>query len=399
MSSSNLFKNIISKDINQSQNAIKNLIKSRDLKGFEEIVSKADYIFPFVKEKIINNFVKLINKEDLKTIFEFSKIYSLDFEDMIVKSWSKFADEDLTDRILELFDEGTIEQKAYCAKYFSYIKDNLSIELLNKYSFSDFEPLKINCAIALSGFGEKKIFNNFVDKIKNSDNEFEKLECFKFLCAYNTKDSIEIVIENFCKSPFKTNIVTYLLDFCDIDALKQYFDIQVISKIFNILLEGYPEDISLDTIEYYRIYDFIDLLEKNPNSYTNNLLAIAKVNFSEYADNESYNFELDKNLKNELKQIVEKLDKIKFDFSYMEESLNPENEEYFKTALNVIKEYNLSDTSNKLSKLIQQNIPLDIKALIAQTLKAMNRQDLITKEAVDNIQNENVKALIESLMV
>lgn len=399
MSSSNLFKNIISKDINQSRTAIISLIESNDLEGFKEIVSKADYIFPFVKEKIINNFVKLINKNNLETVFEFSKIYSPDFEDMIVKSWIKFANEDLTDRILELFDKGTVEQKTYCAKYFCAVKDNLSIELLNKYAFSDFEPLKINCASALGGFQEKEIFNIVFDKIQNSDNEFEKLECFKFMCAYNTKNSLEIVVENFSKSPFKTNIVAYLLDFCDVYTLEKYFNVSIISKVFNALLEGYPEDIGLDTIEYYGIYDFIDLLKHNLNPYNNNLLAIAKINFSEYLNNESYNFELDKNAKEELKQIVELLKDFRADFSNIKNNLNSDDEDYLKSALTVIKEYNLSQTSEKLAQLMKEDLALDIKALIAQTLKAINKQDLIPKETINNISDENVKALIESLMV
>ena len=118
MPSENLIKNITSKDINISKNTIKNMIKSANIADFGLLCEKADFIFPFLKDRITSDFVKLVEEQDLKTIFEFSKIYCPDFEDLIVKSWIKFASEDLTDEILALFEEGTVEQKAYCAKYF-----------------------------------------------------------------------------------------------------------------------------------------------------------------------------------------------------------------------------------------------------------------------------------------
>ena len=74
MPSDNFIKNITSKDIKLSKDTIIALIKTADIKHFEELCKKSEFIFPFLKERIINDFVKLINKEDLKTIFEFSKM-------------------------------------------------------------------------------------------------------------------------------------------------------------------------------------------------------------------------------------------------------------------------------------------------------------------------------------
>ena len=159
MPKENFIKNITSKDTKLSRSAIKTLIEGCETDNFKELNNKAEFIFPFVKERIIKDFVTLVNIEDLKTVFEFSKIYSSDFEDMIVNSWIKFASEDLTDEILELFETGTVEQRAYGAKYFSRILDSLAVEYLNKEAFSSFNPLKINSAIALSAFNEKEVLN------------------------------------------------------------------------------------------------------------------------------------------------------------------------------------------------------------------------------------------------
>ncbi|MBR6298169.1 MAG: hypothetical protein IKR34_02875, partial [Candidatus Gastranaerophilales bacterium] len=113
-------KNITSKDINLSKKTISDLINSSNTDNFKLLVQRADFIFPFLKERISKDFVKLVNKNNIKTLFEFTKVYSPDFEEMIVNSFLKFADENLTDEILELFETGTDEQKAYCASYFSH---------------------------------------------------------------------------------------------------------------------------------------------------------------------------------------------------------------------------------------------------------------------------------------
>jgi len=400
MSSSNLLKNIISKDINTQTKAIKNLINSANLEDFKEICKNSDFIFPYVREKFIKNFIKLINKNDLETIFKFSSVYSYEFEDIIVKSWVKFADEDLTDRILELFEVGTLEQKAYCAKYFSHIKDTLSLELLKTNAFCDYEPLKLNCAVALSQFKDEEILSEMKNIIKTSENEFDKIEAYKFLCAYNSIESVDFVLKNYYKSPFRVHIVSYLLDFYEFDTLVNNYNSETISKMFHILLEGYPEDLSLETIEYYRIYDFINYLLNNINSYSNNLLLIAKSDFREYFLNENYQFNLDKNAKEELRQINNLLKNFKEDFSTSSFLLEDEDIDCFKSALKVIEEYKLTNYSDKLGSLINgKEISEERKALIAQTLKSMNKQNLIQKEAIQNIENKNVKILIESLMV
>lgn len=399
MSSSNLLKNIISKDINIQKTTIQNLIKSANVEDFKELSKNSDFIFPFVREKIINSFIKLINKNELDTVFKFSTVYSLDFEDMIVKSWVKFANEDLTDEILALFEAGTLEQKAYCAKYFTYIKDTLSLEYLKEYAKSDYEPLKINCAIALCAFKDTEILNEMKNLTQSDTNDFDKLEAYKFLCAYNTIESTKAVLDSCFDSPFRVHIIAYLLDFCDFETLADNFSVEVISKIFNILLEGYPEDITIETISYYRIWDFVNYLLNNKNPFVNNLLAIAKADFEEYSSNENYHFNLDKNTKNELKEIGELLKNFEPDFSKNSEMLNSPNNDYFNSALKVIEEYRLLDYVETLSNLINSHVLSSKRqAQIAQTLKSLNKQDLIQKETIANIRDNNVKVLIESYM-
>ena len=399
MSSSNLLKNIISKDKNLSENTIKELIKTQNSAGFRELCEKSDFIFPYIREKIINNFVKIINNNDLKTIFEFSKTYSYDFEDIIVKSWLKFANESLTDEILELFETGTDEQKAYCAKYFSFINDSLAPEYLEKHIFSEYEPLRINSVTALKAFKKDEIQSLIKEKILSLNNESDKVPLYQNLSVWSGEENIKFILKNAINSPYNGNIIANILDYCEFEKLKQYLNKDLIFKIFNILIENYPENIELNTIIYYQIYDFIEYLLKNPTPYSNNLLSVAKKQFLEYETNEIYNYDLDKDTKEELKNINLLLKSFNPDFSSIEGELDSSDSLIFETAVKTVQEYKIP-TENKLAELFNSNdVQLNKKALIAQALKALNKTDLINKEKINDIKDENIKALILSLLV
>ncbi|MBQ8634868.1 hypothetical protein IJ425_01775, partial [bacterium] len=272
MSSENFIKNITSKDINLSINTIKSLIETENIEQFSELCNKSDFIFPFLKERIIKDFINQIKKENLKTIFKFSSIYCQDFEDLIVASWVKFACEDLTDEILELFENGSDEQKAYCAKYFLHIKDPLAVEFLNKYAKSDFEPLKINCAQTLNIFKNTDILNEMKDIISNSNDDFEKLNAFSFVIAYGGKEQITFALKHAFLSPFVANILSSILDFNDFDYLKSILDNDTLTLILNIIIDEYPEEIELNTVLYWNILDYLKLAYSFKNQYSNNIL-------------------------------------------------------------------------------------------------------------------------------
>lgn len=393
----NLLKNITSKDINLSKSTIKELIKSADLANFNELVKNSDFIFSFIKERIINDFVKLINKNELDCVFEFAKIYNSDFEDLIVKSWLKFADEDLTDRILELFENGSNDEKAYCAKYFGNIKDTLALEILYKNSYSDFLPLKINCAKTLSLFNDEKIIDEMKNIILNSNDEFEKVSDYIFILAYGGVDAVKFCLANCFNSPFLPDIISNLLDFNDFDFLKDNLDENLIVRVFSVLVENYPENIPLNTLVYYQVFDFIKYISNLKSQYAKNVLAICKLDFMEYISNEVYNYDLDKDSKYELKKIVDYLNSINNDFSSLKEEINVGYSSYrFEMALRVINEYEFKECAEQLADLINANkLSLEYLSRSTQVLKTLKKTDLIKKEVIEDIKNDNIKAFIE----
>lgn len=398
--SSNFLKNITSKDILLSQNTIKDLIKTADTKLFQELCDKSDFIFPFLKERIIKDFVKFISKEDLKTIFEFAKIYNEDFSSLIVSSLTKFASEDLTDDILELFETGSEEQKAYCALYFSKIKDTLALDFLNKNALSDFEPLKVNCAKTLAEFKDTTLLEDLMEKVLLSEDDFEKLSAFEFICAYKSVNSLNFVIKNCFSCGFYENIILNLLNTYDFDFLKNNIKENEIFKIFQVLLESYPEENSLNTISFYQVFDYLNYLAKSNSNYAKNILLKAKNDFSCYLNNDIYNYDLDKNEKTELSKIVQFLNNLKINPDFKDELINFNNNNFrFSLTLNLIKETKNQDCFETLANLINEN-KLAQKQLIGslETLKEFNKIDLVSKQIVDNIQDENIKAVVLSLL-
>jgi len=387
----NFIKNITSKDIKLSHSTIENMIKTSDIEAFGLLCEKADFIFPFLKERITNDFIKLIKAEDLNALFKFSEIYCADFEDMVVNSWVKFATQDLTDEILDLFENGSLKQKAYCAKYFVKIQDPLALEYLNKYAFFDFEPLKTNCALALSAFGDKEILNKMKEIILKSDDDFEKLNAFNFLTTYGGVEQIKFTLENAFSSPFVINIITNILDFNEINYLKEILDKKTLIQIFQLIIEEYPEDLSLDSCYYWNLADFIKLIYSYKTSYSNNVLILACEKFKEFSENDIYTFDFDKNVKAEIKNIFKLLNSFELNF----DSKSFENEFELNLILEVIKELKLNEKAQELALLFNE-VNDEKKAQIAQILKDFNQIDLINFEKVEKIQNKNIKALIMS---
>ena len=399
MPSGNFIKNITSKDNSLSEATLKNLIKSANIEDFKFLCDKSDFIFPFLKEKINKNFVKLIEEKELNTVFEFSKIYSSDFEELIVLSWVKFANEDLTDNILELFDSGTDEQKAYAAKYFSYINDSCALDYLNKFAFCDFEPLKINCALSLSKFEDKTAFNKAKEIILNSKDDYEILDAYSFIAAYGGDEAVKFIIENYKKSAFRENIIILLFDFFDYDKLTKILSSDEILEIFSILIQNYPENVNLNTIIYYQVFDYIKLISTFNTQFANNILIILKAKFDEYNSSDIYSFDLDKDTKNELKNITKFLDSLNLPFENIKDEFNKGNLR-ISLALDVIKELKIKNLANFIADLINENVlTLDLCAKAAIILKELNMTSLINKENISKIQNENIKALIESLLI
>ena len=387
-------KNITSKDIKLSQKTIFDLINSANIEDFKLLAENGDFIFPFLKDRISKDFVKLVNKENLKTIFEFTKVYSSDFEDMIVNSLLKFADENLTDEILNIFENGTKEQKAYCAKYFCHIKDTLALEFLYENINSDFEPLKINSILALKAFEDKKILQKAKENIESLSDDYEKLDDYLILAIFQ---EIKFIAQNGLNSPYNSTIVSYIFDYNDFETVKNKLDEEEIKRILNIFSDAYPEDIGLDTVLYYQISDLIKLVSSFNDNYSKNILLILKAKFAEFSSNDVYLFDFDKSFKQEVKNIFEFLKNLKLSTDETVFEYNKEKPYQFNLLLDVIQEYDIKKFDGNLMEIFNKNeAGCEFLARIAEILKSHDKINSVDKNVVEKMENQNAKALILS---
>ena len=174
------------------------LVNNADESLFKELVEKDDFLFDFVKQNVAERISRVCNENNYKNLLKFLKYYSPFYEDVIVGNLVRYADETLTDYMLERFEIGSVQEKTYCAKFFEYIQDPLALDSLKKYSYNDDSFLSSNCASTLFAMGEKTSYNQALEKL-NSNDEFEKLPQEFYKSTFSSSFIINFV-QKICQS-------------------------------------------------------------------------------------------------------------------------------------------------------------------------------------------------------
>lgn len=401
-----LVKDLTAKDEQKAFHAAQEIINNADVEAFQLLAQKSDFLFDFVKNNVNKRILKAVNENNYRNLFKFLNVYSPDFEDTIVSSFAKYANEDLTDEILELFEKGTDNEKAYCAKYFSYIPDTIAADILTNYAFSDNEAISFNSAKALGAMKIKEAYDKAIELL-NSDDEFTVLKAVKFLIAYEDKSAVKALLKAMEKSSMSENIageIPYL------QSLLELLEDDITSALTCIdnILSGLGEILPLNQIFYFEMFDVLSYLisynaqNKNPQASVVLLKALSK--FEMLNENDEYTFDEDKNTKQEISEIYEILKKQQEYFwnaqkklAVLEISEDNTSEGRIISALRVISEYNLTTAEENIKTLLNsQNEILICEAVSA--LKQINKLDNISKESIlSKVTDENKKAIINSM--
>lgn len=381
--------------------AAAHIINNSDVEAFSALVEQSDFLFDFIKKNVEKRLSNVITNYNYKNLLSFLKIYSLDYDDFIVSTLVRFANEDLTDELLELFEKGTNEEKAYCAKYFSYINDPLAMDLLRKYSYSDFDPLALNCAEALSKMKDEFSYNLAMEKLKSED-EFEKLSAVRFLSAYKDLRAVAALFEAMKKSSMPENIaseICYLQSF--LELLDTDFKLDTILAI-NHIINGLGEIISLSQVFDFELFEVLEKLIMNERSgEAATVLLNARQKFEQLTENDEYIFDEDKIVKEEVYEIKKLLNSQPDEF--WNEQMNlfvdelKENSNFVFSALELIQEMNLVGTLDKLKELLNSSSQTIILKTL-EVIKSLNKLNEINQNKIlEKISDENIKAIIKSL--
>lgn len=384
-------KKLTGKNKNDYEAAAQNLVNKPDVELFKELVESDGFLFDFVKQNTAERIGNAVNETNYKNLLQFLKYYSPSYEDVIVNSLVKYADDDLTDIMLEKFENGTVDEKTYAAKYFTYIQDPLAFDCLKKYAYSDNEFLAHNCAAALGASNDREAYNEALEKLKSSD-DFEQLSAVKFLVSYGDKQAVSAILDAMKNSAMAENIageIPYLVSIFELLDNRYEDGLLVLNNIINGLGEIFPLSVVFD----YELFDVFERLIHNFNDSKGAIVILnAKEKFDVLTENDEYLFDEDKDTKNEVQDIKKLLKSVnKKDLEkYVNEELN-ENSPFVYTALEFA-----TDIFAVKELLKSSNQTLILKT--AEVLKSLGALDETAKTvALLKVSDINIKAIIRSL--
>lgn len=386
-----MFKKLTGKNPREYEYAARHIMDTADEKLFAELVEKDSFLFDFVKQNVAGRLEKATNEHNWQTLLTFLKYYSPSYEEFITSTLARYADEDLTDKMLGLLENGTNDEKTYAAKFFSYIQDPLAIEFLKKNSYTDNEYLNTNCAVTLSAMNEESSYNEALEKLKSND-DFEKLLAVKFLTAYGKKESLQGIIDAMKNSAMAENIageIPYLESIFNI--LENDFENGLL--VVNYIINGLGEILGLSQVFDFELFDVLEFIEtKYEDSRAAVVLLNAREKFETLTENDEYLFDEDKDTRNEIQDIKKLL--LNTDKKELLSKVNAELREdspFVYTALDFAQDLM---AIRELLKCSNQTIILKT----AEILKSLNNLDDTAKTvALLKITDENIKSIIRAL--
>ena len=367
------------------------LINTPDVELFAELVGSDDFLFDFVKQNVANRLSKVCNESNYMNLLALLKYYSPFYEDFIVSNLVKFANEDLTDKLLEIFENGTDEEKTYCAKFFAFVQDPLAFEFLQKNAYSENSALSSNCASTLALLGDKTSYNQALEKL-NSDDEFTILDGVKFLVSYGDKAVVPEVISAMKKSSMAENIageLLYLTNLFELYKQNQEDGLFVLNSIIN----GLGEILGLAQIFDFRLYEFLEMLI---NGHKDSKVAVVLINavdkFDTLTENDEYLFDETKDTKQEVNDIKKLLSTMNIGELYA-----LVDEELEDGSLFVFSALEFTEDENKVRSLLSSANPtVVLKALeVLKILGVLTNDD--KHKALDSVVDENLRSVIYAI--
>ena len=384
-------KKLTGKNKNDYEAVAKHLVDDCDVELFKELVDNDDFLFDFVKNNVAQRIENAVNQNNYQNLTEFLKYYSQSYEDAIVGSLVKYADEDLTDLMLDKFENGCDNEKTYAAKYFAKVQDPLAYEFLRLNSYSDNEFLAQNCAMTLGAWHDEKSFDEAIEKLQNTD-DFEKLSAVKFLTAYGDKKAVPKLFEAMKTSTMAEYIageIPYLVSLYELIKTDYENALLAIIYITNALGEILPLSVVFD-------FEFFEVFEELINNHDDSKVAITLLNardkFDTLTENDEYLYDEDKNTKNEIFDIKKLLNSAKK--KDLEKYINDELREdspFVFTALDFA-----TDELAIRELLKSNNQTLILKT--AEVLKSLGNFDETARTvALLKVTDINIKAIIRAL--
>ena len=402
-----LINELTQKDENKALVAAASIINNKNIQAFQKLCEKTDFLFDFVINNVCKRFNKVINNTNYKNVISFFDTYNEAYASTLIEAICKFADEELTDEIYDLLENGSLNQKKYAAKYFQFIPDTIALELLEKNAFSEDIELSINCSQALGIMNDEEFYNSTITKLNTSD-EFEQIKIVRFLSAYGNKNAVKDLLNIIETSATAENIageIPYLSPFTEM--LKTQ-DINKVLSCFDLVINSLGEIFNLKDIFFYEIYEVLEFLINKQNNENNShiaqVLLRAYEKFATFTSNDEYLFDEDKNTKEEIKAIYDLLNSQDNNFWNNQKLLISEELKQSKqravATLETIQSLNILETKDNLINFINNISDEQLIVLSVGVAKSLNITSMLNfTELSKKISDETLKAILNSYSI
>lgn len=393
---------LISKDNSAAKGAAIKLLAEKDVESFKILNSKSEFLFDFIKEKILKNLIGAVNSKNCLNLFEFLKVYSPDFKGFILHPLVQFKTPEIEDKMLNFLCSGSDEEKTYATEFFTILADKTKYEKIKANLNADFEPLKIASINYLSNLGFRLEFEESLKILEDkSKDNFEKLTQVEFLAYFGDKKAFEPIYNYFINEDNSYTIANFLLDLKPFSTLIEENKEDEILNILSSIILNFPDSISFEEINYYINEGLFEFLLESENNLSALILFYLKNKTELILEDENYSIDLTKENKKEANIINSKLNNAIQIFDKKETlTLGLNSINYFENilSLEIIKEENIEIIEpiyNLLEKTTNNEIIMDI-------LYCLQNQNKLNETLINKIllktENEILKAQIKSFI-
>jgi len=405
---------LTSKDRNIALAAAKHIIDNSDMAAWTCFVQNSDNIFDFIKQNIAKHFAEVIDEDNYMNLFNLFKIHSFDWDECLIQILLRFSylNHELNDKMLDLLQNGTEDEKAYAAKFFSFIpNEKANYYLFEAYSVN-YEPLKYNAARALGDAGDMYSYDYYLNKLSAED-DWEKIDAAQFLQWYGNKKAFEPLLNSMKNSAMPEHIAG---DIAMLVNISEHFNSsnsvhkELSLDCYQYLVDSLAEIWPLSTILDFEIYDCVQELINLVNAPENNnlksryaaLLLKTRYQLETFCNNDEYKFNEDKKTLQVLDDILELLlegGKYFWDYcvSLLEEELQNNSDSRIIFAAELIGLLNIGAYVDKIKDmLINLEYSEDVIFKLVLTLDMFKDFEGLNKDAILNkLEDINKKMVIQ----
>lgn len=368
----------------------RNLVDNPDLNLFKELVNKDDFLFAYIKQNVSKRIYNACNETNFQNLYKFLPYYSPYYDDMIASVLARYDRNNVDKKMLELLCTGIDAEKCYATKYFALYPQIGTETILRGFVNSENEFLMQNAILALKNLNDEATFNKGLEELA-SDDDYTSYHGAKVVASWGDDSKLPQMFDALKKSSIPEYIaleINTLKPICEI--LDENIEIAALSLCH--ILTSLGEVIGLEVVFDLNLKEIFEKLIQMKDSAAAVVLRVAQDLFKEFASNDEYLFDLDKNTKDEVIAIATMLSKIsagRLENDILEEAY--EDSLFIEFVINY-----LTQVEDLETLLEGQNQTIILSAL--ERIKALGGlAETHKQKALEAVSNENIKAVILAL--